>query len=550
MKEIPLAEGVHTIGRAPENTIPLMNMTVSRWHARLEVKGNVCTIRDQESGGGIFLNDARVTAAQVQEKDRLQIGEMSLELEWEKKSVVSQKFSVISVLAWLLVVAIIAGGYYCRGHWATLFSRRAAVISPDFVSAKAVEVVGPQKRTFTCSWEGMGEIRFNPVPVYVDSAVPIKKILIEPGDEVAVNEEIASVDRELWQKRLDEAQNALSAATTLEDLYKKMMEQLAARDSVDKKIAYVEAEIDYRKCKSQRETLSANVANLKQQEKSLKIRAPVAGIVAQTMESRNPLAVLLDKNEVYAITWISETDAQDPKLQKGKRAEVFSETLGSAYLGKVEQIGKVLRPSDKTVELKVKLQGVRLFDIPLEHREDLRENRITQEIRDLFEKGGQSLSSGALVERSDQDGESWIRDRNRKYLYVAGKDAIAIYLTGESMAQRLMEGSAVRMKILLDERVDALSVPKRALCASASLRREGPLVAVLSPESPYLYIVDEVKTQEGKTEGKARKIPVSLGYSDEEFCEILDPQPIDSKWIIVKGQLTISDGDPVEMTQK
>jgi hypothetical protein len=62
-REIPLCVGENLIGRAPEVTITIPSMKVSRHHARITVEGDAVLLEDLESKNGTFLNGLRIQRA-------------------------------------------------------------------------------------------------------------------------------------------------------------------------------------------------------------------------------------------------------------------------------------------------------------------------------------------------------------------------------------------------------------------------------------------------------------------------------------------------------
>ncbi len=65
---------VVTIGRTPDNEIPIELPEVSRRHARLSFGDNGFTIKDLNSNNGTFVNGERVPEARLREGDRVQVG--------------------------------------------------------------------------------------------------------------------------------------------------------------------------------------------------------------------------------------------------------------------------------------------------------------------------------------------------------------------------------------------------------------------------------------------------------------------------------------------
>lgn len=80
-KVFSIAQGPTTIGRQRNNQIIVSDRSASRLHASLLVKGNRCWIRDENSSGGVFINDQRVKGqSELQVRDIVRIGDTQFRL--------------------------------------------------------------------------------------------------------------------------------------------------------------------------------------------------------------------------------------------------------------------------------------------------------------------------------------------------------------------------------------------------------------------------------------------------------------------------------------
>ncbi len=82
----PLKRGVLSVGRASDNDLVLEDPEVSRHHAVLVVSENRVTVKDNSSAGGVRLNGAAVTEADVFEGDIVEFGSTSTVLEYMRGS--------------------------------------------------------------------------------------------------------------------------------------------------------------------------------------------------------------------------------------------------------------------------------------------------------------------------------------------------------------------------------------------------------------------------------------------------------------------------------
>ncbi len=74
LKEVPLGTSPVTIGRAPDNDIPIDNLAVSNYHARVYVEAGSLVVEDLNSLNGCFLNDIRVERSLLKDGDAILIG--------------------------------------------------------------------------------------------------------------------------------------------------------------------------------------------------------------------------------------------------------------------------------------------------------------------------------------------------------------------------------------------------------------------------------------------------------------------------------------------
>src|ERR1700736_689886 len=74
LKEVPLGTRPVTIGRSPDNDIPIDNLAVSNYHARVYVEAGSLVVEDLNSLNGSFLNDIRVERAMLKDGDSILVG--------------------------------------------------------------------------------------------------------------------------------------------------------------------------------------------------------------------------------------------------------------------------------------------------------------------------------------------------------------------------------------------------------------------------------------------------------------------------------------------
>ena len=74
LKEVPLGGRPVSIGRAPDNDIPIDNLAVSNYHARVYAEAGHLVVEDLNSLNGTFVNEQRIERATVRDGDTIHIG--------------------------------------------------------------------------------------------------------------------------------------------------------------------------------------------------------------------------------------------------------------------------------------------------------------------------------------------------------------------------------------------------------------------------------------------------------------------------------------------
>jgi predicted component of type VI protein secretion system len=74
LSEVPVGAQPVTIGRSPDNLIPIDNLAVSNYHARIFVEGGRLMLEDLNSLNGTFINQQRIVRAALKDGDAITIG--------------------------------------------------------------------------------------------------------------------------------------------------------------------------------------------------------------------------------------------------------------------------------------------------------------------------------------------------------------------------------------------------------------------------------------------------------------------------------------------
>jgi pSer/pThr/pTyr-binding forkhead associated (FHA) protein len=90
LKEVPLGTRPVTIGRAPDNDIPIDNLAVSNYHARVYVEAGSLVVEDLNSLNGCFLNEIRVERAMLKDGDAILIGKHHIVVDQSHEAALPQ----------------------------------------------------------------------------------------------------------------------------------------------------------------------------------------------------------------------------------------------------------------------------------------------------------------------------------------------------------------------------------------------------------------------------------------------------------------------------
>src|SRR5450432_506877 len=81
VKEVPIGSRPVGIGRSPDNDLPVDNLAVSNYHARVYVEAGRLVVEDLDSLNGTFVNDMRVERATLHDGDSIHIGKHHIKVD-------------------------------------------------------------------------------------------------------------------------------------------------------------------------------------------------------------------------------------------------------------------------------------------------------------------------------------------------------------------------------------------------------------------------------------------------------------------------------------
>ncbi len=81
VKVVPVGSRPVTIGRAPDNDLPVDNLAVSNYHAKIYFEAGRMVVEDLDSLNGTFVNDLRVERATLHDGDNVHIGKHKIRVD-------------------------------------------------------------------------------------------------------------------------------------------------------------------------------------------------------------------------------------------------------------------------------------------------------------------------------------------------------------------------------------------------------------------------------------------------------------------------------------
>jgi len=81
VKEVPIGNRPVSIGRSPDNDIPIDNLAISNYHARVYYEGSRLVVEDLDSLNGTFVNDLRIERATLHDGDSIWIGKHHIKVD-------------------------------------------------------------------------------------------------------------------------------------------------------------------------------------------------------------------------------------------------------------------------------------------------------------------------------------------------------------------------------------------------------------------------------------------------------------------------------------
>ena len=188
--------------------------------------------------------------------------------------------------------------------------------------------------------------------VTMSARVPavVERVLVQEGDRVKKGQVLLVQDAETVRRSMDELKTSLELATTRFEKQKNLW---------DKKIG---TEIQFLEVKSNKESLERRIASAQAQLADYTIRAPFSGSIddviikqGETAQTGMPLLQLVSLEDMFITADVSESYLG--KFEVGDSVKVTFLSLNQSLNSKINAIGEVINPNNRTFTIEVKLPG-------------------------------------------------------------------------------------------------------------------------------------------------------------------------------------------------
>ena len=188
------------------------------------------------------------------------------------------------------------------------------------------------------------------VDVSPESSGVIESILVKEGQKISKGEVLAKLKVDALQRSLDELNIQLDLAATNFKRQKNLWDQ------------NIGSEMQYLQAKTNMESLEKRIEGLKAQIDMSEIKAPVDGVVDNIYQKKGQIGspqipfarvVNIEKINVYA----EVSESYLTKIKEGDKVKVSFPALARETEARIQQIGNVINPNNRTFRIKIVLNN-------------------------------------------------------------------------------------------------------------------------------------------------------------------------------------------------
>ncbi len=186
------------------------------------------------------------------------------------------------------------------------------------------------------------------VLIYPEMAGTLETVKVKEGQKVAKGQILAVIDDGGMANQVAQLEAQVSLAKTTFERQKNLWEQK------------IGSEIQYLQSKTNYESLSNQLAQLKSQIDKFNIRAPFSGIIDDVIKDQGNVVAPGPGSEIFRIINLNNMylEADVPEtyiaaITPGKDVEIYFPVLGETVTTKVRQTGNFINPANRTFRVEI-----------------------------------------------------------------------------------------------------------------------------------------------------------------------------------------------------
>ncbi|MFT3884391.1 MAG: efflux RND transporter periplasmic adaptor subunit [Flavobacteriales bacterium] len=176
----------------------------------------------------------------------------------------------------------------------------------------------------------------------------VRSILVKAGDRVRTGQLLVSIDSDVIQKQIAQAETGYELAKTAFEKQQRLWDQK------------IGSEMQYLQVKSQKEQAEAGVAALREQLRLTNVTAPFDGTVDDVMVRVGdmaapgvPVARVVDLSGVQLEADVPEVYLKS--MKSGAPVKVSFPSVGEAFDAKLDHVGEYIDPANRTFKITVRV---------------------------------------------------------------------------------------------------------------------------------------------------------------------------------------------------
>lgn len=193
-----------------------------------------------------------------------------------------------------------------------------------------------------------GNVRADKAAALYSNGGRVRRILVQPGDNVRAGQLIISIDNDLAAEQIQQAEAAYELAKTAFDKQDRLWKQ------------QIGSEMQYLQAKSQKEQAEAGLAAMREQQRLTNITAPFDGTVDDIMvrvgdmtSPMQPAARVVDLSGVQLEADVPESYLTT--IKSGAPVKVSFPSLDEHFDATLAHVGKYIDPANRTFKVTVRV---------------------------------------------------------------------------------------------------------------------------------------------------------------------------------------------------